>query len=98
MWFVFQIAVTLGTYWFLQTNLDPTQDYGYAPGAMSVGAALVATVFLGFLIDKAKSFSERLRFKRDKPANSVGGLLGSWLKPRNPDKLIDTVGSRKNLR
>lgn len=100
MWFIFQGAVAICAYVLLDSALDPTHDYGYAPGFVAMTAAFAATFALSKAIDwwKSVAVSKRLGLKRHKPANGVSGLFASRIESGNSDKLINAVGSRKNLR
>lgn len=98
IWFVFQIAVAVGTYAVLVEITDPNQDYGYALGFMSFGAAIGATCLVCWIRDRAALIlrtANRLGFKRDKFANGSGGVTSSGLKIGDSHKFIDTIGPRE---
>jgi hypothetical protein len=101
MWFVFQIGVAVLVYWLLMENLDPKQDYGYAPGFVAGFAAFAATYAVTWapglfraLLGAVKS----LRLKSHEAAHSVRRLFSPRAKARDADKLIDAVSTRENLR
>lgn len=101
MWFVFQIGVAVLTYWLLVENLDPTQDYGYAPGFLAGAAAFAATYVVTLAPEFFRSLLRPVKglgFKGHETAYRIGRLFRPRTKARNPDKLIDTVSTRENLR
>lgn len=62
VWMLFQAAVAAPVYYFCAVTLE---GQGMAPAIVAMFAALMATLFVGWLLDRARAFRIRHEAKRN---------------------------------